>query len=366
MVKVITIIGTRPEGIKTAMLHKQLVEDSAIEAILCSTGQHTTLLQDAISDFGIQIDIQLDAMQENKTIAHQLSYMLTHLQTVIDREKPQLIIVQGDTLSSYSGAMLAYYNKIKLAHIEAGLRTYDKLSPFPEEIHRKYIDDVADYHFAHSESARQTLLNDGHITDHVYMVGNTGIDALLYINEQLQQGKLLPSEDIKQIVDNLLGQKIGLLTMHRRETMGMAQVDILERILDCADTLGIKIICPKHPNPDLQNTYDKFKDNPQIIFIDPLDYKSMVWLMSQVDIIYSDSGGIQEEAPYLGKRVVILRELTERQEMTDMGNHVLYSKDSLMEDTKRIVSEAELSSSPYGEGQTSKKIIEALKKVIAP
>lgn len=281
---------------------------------------------------------------------------------VIDREKPQLIIVQGDTLSAYCGAMIAYYNKIKLAHIEAGLRTHDKLSPFPEEIHRKYIDDVADYHFAHSESARQLLLNEGHTTSHVYMVGNTGIDALLYINEQLEQGLLNPSSDIKELVNSITEQKIGLLTMHRRETMGVDQENILETILDCAMALNVKLICPKHPNPELQDTYDKFKNHPQIIFIDPLDYKSMVWLMLQVDIIYSDSGGIQEEAPYLGKSVVILRSLTERQEMTDVGSHVLYRKDKVMEYTKRIIGSVIEVTKPYGDGRSATKIIEVLKK----
>jgi UDP-N-acetylglucosamine 2-epimerase len=340
-----------------------MTEDSAFDALLCSTGQHKDLLYDAISDFDVTIDIELEAMQENASMADQLSYMMTHLQSVVTQHQPNLIVVQGDTLSAYCGAMIAFYNKIKLAHIEAGLRTGDKLSPFPEEIHRKFIDDVADYHFAHSEAARQVLLNEGHLTSHVYMVGNTGIDALLYMHQKLTQRKLNPGSEIKKIIESTKDQKIGLLTMHRRETMGEVQRDMLEIILDCAMSLGIKLICPKHPNPEVQKIYAGYNDNSHIIFTKSLDYKSMVWLMSQADIIYSDSGGIQEEAPYLGRRVVVLREITERQEVTNTGSHILYSKEKVIEDSKRIMNERKEVTSPYGDGQSSVKIIEILKKM---
>ena len=218
MIKVITIIGTRPEGIKTAILHKKLVDDTAFHAILCSTGQHKDLLLDAIKAFDIEMDIELDSMTANSNIASQIAYMIDNLQKVINEHQPQLIIVQGDTLSAYCGAMIAFYNKIQLAHVEAGLRTYNKLSPFPEEVHRKYIDDVADYHFAHSEAARQILLSEGHTTQTVEMVGNTGIDALMYVNESLNSKILKPSRDLIDTLEKIDATKnLALLTLHRRE-----------------------------------------------------------------------------------------------------------------------------------------------------
>jgi UDP-N-acetylglucosamine 2-epimerase (non-hydrolysing) len=362
VVKVITIIGTRPEGIKTVMLHKQLMADSGFEAILCSTGQHSTLLHDAIRDFDVEIDVELDAMIENASLSDQLSYMMKHLQSVVSKHKPSLIIVQGDTLSAYCGAMIAFYNNIKLAHIEAGLRTYDKSSPYPEEIHRKYIDDVADYHFAHSDSAMQALLNEGHQTSHVHMVGNTGIDALLYIRDALAEKSVSPSQEISQLVESFkTDYKLALLTLHRRESVGQQQEEILKSILHCAEVLNLKIICPMHPNPMMQEVYDKYKSNTLITFINALDYTSMVWLMLQVDIIYSDSGGIQEEAPYLGKRVVVLRAITERQEMIDFGCHVLFSRDSLLEDSNQILGEGQDLVTPYGDGDAAEQIVEVLR-----
>ncbi len=365
MVKVITIIGTRPEGIKTVMLHKQLMADKAFDAMLCSTGQHSTLLHDAIRDFDVALDIELEAMTENASMVDQLSYMMKHLQLVVTQEKPSLIIVQGDTLSAYCGAMIAFYNQIKLAHIEAGLRTYDKSSPYPEEIHRKYIDDVADYHFAHSDSSMQALLNEGHQTSHVYMVGNTGIDALLYIGDALAKHDISPSNEISQLVESIKpSHKLALLTLHRRESVGEAQKEIMQSILNCAEALNMKIICLMHPNPMMHDVYDQNKSHAHITFVKAVDYTSMIWLMSQVDIIYSDSGGIQEEAPYLGKRVVVLRAITERQEMIDLGNHVLFSRDNVLADSERIVSEGQDVVMPYGDGDAVGKVIEVLKKGI--
>jgi len=361
VVKVITIIGTRPEGIKTVMLHKKLSQDNGFEALLCSTGQHRSLLYNAIGDFDVEVDIELNAMAENISMADQLSYMIRHLQLIVTEHKPNLIIVQGDTLSAYCGAMVAFYNKIKLAHIEAGLRTHDKNSPFPEEIHRKYIDDVADYHFAHSDAALQTLLNEGHTTDHVHMVGNTGIDALLHINQELEKGNLSPNIELQNLVNTIKPkQKLGLLTMHRRETVGDKQKEIMNSIVTCADKCDMTIICPMHPNPMMDKIYKQYEEHPRIKFIKALDYKSMIWLMSQADIIYSDSGGIQEEAPYLGKCVVVLRVLTERQEMIDVGNHVLFCKDSVLEDSKRIIGQGQNLVTPYGDGNAVKKIVEVL------
>lgn len=365
MIKVITIIGTRPEGIKTAILHKKLVDDTAFHAILCSTGQHKDLLLDAIKGFDIEIDIQLDSMNANSSIASQIAYMMENLQNVINQHQPQLIIVQGDTLSAYCGAMIAFYNKIQLAHVEAGLRTHNKLSPFPEEVHRKYIDDVADYHFAHSEAARQILLSEGHTTQTVEMVGNTGIDALLYVNESLSFNKLEPSKYLIEKLENIdATKKLALLTIHRRETMGQQQDAIMQSLIDCVAQLNMHLVCPKHPNPRLKELYKKYELQSDISFIDALDYTSMVWLMNRVDLIYSDSGGIQEEAPYLGKNVIVLRQYSERNELISTGSNSLYNKQSLIEKSKLLLNRNDEVRLPYGEGCASGKIIEILKSSI--
>lgn len=366
MIKVITIIGTRPEGIKTAILHKKLVDDTSFHAVLCSTGQHKELLLDAIKGFDIEIDIQLDAMYTNRSMADQIAYMMVNLQKVISLHKPLLIIVQGDTLSAYCGAMIAFYNKIQLAHVEAGLRTHNKLSPFPEEVHRKYIDDVADYHFAHSESARQILLSEGHTTRTVEMVGNTGIDAFLYIRENLSSGILKPSELLLEKVGSIdATKKLALLTIHRRETMGQQQDVIMQSLIDCAEQLNMHLICPKHPNPSLEELYTKYESQSDISFIDALDYTSMVWLMRKVDLIYSDSGGIQEEAPYLGKNVIVLRQYSERNELIAIGSNSLYDKRTLIEETKLLLNRNDEVTLPYGDGHASDRIIEILKSSIS-
>jgi UDP-N-acetylglucosamine 2-epimerase len=362
MIKVITIIGTRPEGIKTAILHKKLVDDTAFHAILCSTGQHKDLLLDAIKAFDIEMDIELDSMTANSNIASQIAYMIDNLQKVINEHQPQLIIVQGDTLSAYCGAMIAFYNKIQLAHVEAGLRTYNKLSPFPEEVHRKYIDDVADYHFAHSEAARQILLSEGHTTQTVEMVGNTGIDALMYVNESLNSKILKPSRDLIDTLEKIDATKnLALLTLHRRETMGEQQDAIMQSLIDCAAQLNMHLICPKHPNPRLKELYKKYELQADISFIDALDYTSMVWLMNRVDMIYSDSGGIQEEAPYLGKNVIVLRQYSERNELIATGSNSLYDKQSLIEESKNLLGRNDEVTLPYGDGYASDRIIEILK-----
>jgi len=368
LAKVLTIIGTRPEVIKTAVLQSLLANDPDIEAIYCSTGQHKELLHSVLVDFAISLDVELDAMAHNQSLSHQISYIMISLQKVIDKEVIDLIIVQGDTLSAYCGAMIAFYNKIKIAHVEAGLRTGNKNGPYPEEIHRKYIDDVADIHFAHSEMARQTLLTEGHLTDTVYMTGNTGIDALLSINKLLTMGNLSPAESIKNTVKKLkqTNSKLALLTLHRRETSGSQQIDILEKILACAKELDMQIMMLIHPNPMLRDNLSTIDGSNRIELVNPLAYSSFVWLMTQVDIIYTDSGGIQEEAPYLGKRVIVLRGETERQEAVEDDTNRLYNAENLVTATSEILAAEEVICKPYGDGNASNEIVRIIKKFTEP
>lgn len=342
-----------------------MTNDPDIESIYCSTGQHKELLHSVLIDFDIKLDIELDAMSHNQSLSLQAAYMMTSLQEIVDRELPDLIIVQGDTMSAYCGASVAFYNKIRLAHIEAGLRTGNKHGPYPEEVHRKYIDDVSDIHFAHSEMARQTLLTEGHLTDTVYMTGNTGIDALLAIREKLNIESLPLNQNIVKLVERLKQShsKLALLTLHRRETSGSQQIKIIKSIIDCAEQLDLRIIMLTHPNPMLKDNISAINGNYRIELIDPLSYSSFVWLMTQMDVIYTDSGGIQEEAPYLGKKVVVLRNETERHEVIGDGINQLYNSEGMLETTKNILSSEQIVMTLYGNGDASQEILTIIKKV---
>lgn len=359
MIKVFIIIGTRPEVIKTSILHKLLLADENFESILCSTGQHKELVVQACSSFNTQLDIELDAMAHNASISAQMAYMMQTLQKLIDTHAPDMIIVQGDTLSSYCGALIAFYNKIKLGHIESGLRTFNKWGPFPEEIHRKHIDDISDFHFAPTDLARQNLLNEGHTTSSVYLTGNTGIDALLHIRKALLDRTISASSDIIHLASS--PKKKALVTLHRRESQGALMTQIMNEIMVVAEKLNLQIILPLHPNPSLKNI-SAYSKHPLIKIINPTDYIDMVWLMMHCDVILSDSGGVQEEAPYLEKNVIVLRNETERTEAISNSSNVMYKPNQLLADVTSILNqEMNKFNLPFGDGKASQKILHIIK-----
>jgi len=364
LLKVLSIIGTRPEAIKIAMLHRLMLEDDKFNPKLCSTGQHKTLLSEALSQFDLKTDTELDAMSNNTSLADQTAYVVKSLQSLCEAENPDLILVQGDTLSAYCGAMVAFYNKIKLAHIEAGLRTGNKWGPFPEEVNRRYIDMVADFHFAPTEIAKQNLESENVPFDNVFITGNTGIDALHHIVNNVKNNSHKISKDVKALLPDSGNTKMGLLTLHRRETNPETMTAIIEKLEAAAQNLNMEIIFPMHPNPLFQKSFSQFKNSKYIKCIAPLPYKSFVWLMQQSDIILTDSGGIQEEAPSLGKPVLVFRGETERQEILDLPSIKLGRLERIKEDITDLLSKPISPSHIYGNGQASQKIIAHLKSLL--
>jgi len=359
LLKVLIIIGTRPEIIKTSILHKLLLDDENFESILCSTGQHKELVTQACSSFNIHLDVKLDAMAHNTSMATQMAYIMSSLKGLIEKEKPTLILVQGDTLSAYCGALTAFHNKIALGHIESGLRTFNKWAPFPEEIYRCHIDSIADYHFAPTDLAMQNLLNEGHTTRTCFLTGNTGIDALLHIRNTLNKDHSIIKDEILKLTSST--KKKILLTLHRRESHGQIINQIMSEVVATAEEQDIQVVFPLHPNPALENLL-KYKSHPLINIIEPVDYSTMVWLMMQCDLILSDSGGLQEEAPYLGKRVLVLRNETERTEVLSEQTNQLYTLGKLNHDVAILLKGSQDTfENIYGDGNASNMILDILK-----
>ena len=363
MVKVLTIIGTRPEAIKVSILHKVLLADEKFEPQLISTGQHDGLLLEALSEFGLIPDVHLDAIKHNSSFTTQQSYILTELQKLIDKDRPNLIIVQGDTLSALCGAQAAFYNKVKCAHIEAGLRTYNKWGPYPEEIYRRSIDLMSDYHFCPSENAKNNLASENISNSSIYVTGNTVIDALLHVKNKIEDSAFQSTLALHDWVKNRKSahNKLFLLTLHRREIHGEAYEKLLLEIDRICKTRNHKVVYPLHPNPKLKESIARLSLS-HIEIIEPLSYSNFVWLMMQSDLIITDSGGVQEEAPYLGVNTIVLRNETERIEITATPNNKISSVASLEDDIELLLSTSPIESQPYGDGIASKKIVAVLSK----
>lgn len=315
---IVLIVGTRPEGIKMIPLYLAF-KKMQISIVLCSTDQHSYLLQEVYDLFGIVPDYQLDIMQPNQDLFHITESALQKLKIFYNKVNPCLVLVQGDTTSSMAAAMAAFYLNIPIGHVEAGLRTNDIKSPFPEEMNRRFISMVANYHFAPTPLNVGNLLAEGVSREAIYCTGNTVVDTLRIIKEKIALKELIINEEITQKVQEckLLGKKIVLLTVHRRESFNGGITRILTAIKDFALTNpDIFFFYPYHPNPHVLEAVDKvgIAKIPNLYLSRPLLYKEIVYLMLNADWIATDSGGIQEEAISLGKPVLVLREKTERVE----------------------------------------------------
>ena len=348
-----------------ALLHKYLCEDDKFTAKLCSTGQHKELVSDVLQNFKIKADFEFEAMDYNSSMAAQMAYMLGALQKLVEEEMPHLIIVQGDTLTAYCGSQIAFLNKIKLVHVEAGLRTYNKWGPFPEDINRRYIDMVADLHCAPTHSAKENLISENVKPESIIITGNTGIDALKYISNSITQGTLNVDEKLKNEIDALTsdGISVGLLTLHRRESTIETMLQMLQNIESAAEDNSLVIYFPMHPNPKFQAIIEEFKDSNIIRCIDALSYNIFVWIMNASNIILTDSGGIQEEAPALGKPLIILRQETERVELLDHSFCKLYNPNTISSDIKHLLNQKSKPIEIYGDGMACQKIIDGIKRI---
>lgn len=360
MIRTLTILGTRPEAIKLAMLHKLLLESDNFDARLCLTGQHEHLVKNVLDQFALEADYTFESPVASHSLSLKISHTITALENLVQEFNPDLIIVQGDTYSSYCGSLVAFLNQIKLAHVEAGLRTYNNQAPFPEEVFRKFNDSVADFLFAPTTSAKQNLINEGFSDHQIHVTGNTSIDALLHIKDNLNIGNISPSQAIVDEVSNIKSQnyKVACLTMHRREALDSFYSETMKDIDGFAEAKNLKVLYPVHPNPNIAAKLESLELN-NIIQITALAYMDFIWLLTQSVAIFSDSGGVQEEAPYLGIPLFILRKETERPEAVESHNNHFYNEDS-KKSWETIISNIPESSNLFGSGHASEAIMNVL------
>lgn len=362
--KIVFIFGTRPEAIKLAPLIIEMQKNDKFIVEICLTGQHKEMLEQVLDVFDIKASVNLELMQENQTLIDFASRALAKVDLYLKNNLPDLVIVHGDTSTALYGALAAYYNKIKIAHVEAGLRTNNKYSPFPEEMNRSLIGRLADFHFAPTETSKINLLNEGIKDDSIFVTGNTVIDALLYTSKR-QSNKKFDIPGLKNF-DEILRSKVILITMHRRENFGDGLSSICSAIKELAiSNKDCHFIYPVHPNPNVLNNVKLHLDNiSNIHLIPPLDYNLFVYLMNCSYIILTDSGGVQEEAPSLGKPVLVLRENTERPEALIAGTVKLMgtNKKTIIENVEILLndqveySKMSEAQNPYGDGHASTRI----------
>jgi UDP-N-acetylglucosamine 2-epimerase (non-hydrolysing) len=370
MKKIFFLFGTRPEAIKLAPLIKILKESSAhFDTRVCITSQHKKMLEQVLHFFDIVPDIDLDVMKPSQSLSEMSAIILKELQIVLVNEKPDLVIVQGDTTTAFIGALASYYNQIPIVHVEAGLRTFDKYSPFPEELNRKFIGSIASYHFCPTIKAEKNLYAEG-IHENVYMVGNTVVDALLLAKEIISAKGNVMEKSFFEKID--FSKKILLVTGHRRESFGDGFEDICMALKILAEeNKDLQIVYPVHLNPNVQEPVNRVLSNiDNIQLLPPLNYENLIWLMGKSYIILTDSGGIQEEAPSLGIPVCVMRTVTERTEGIDAGSAILVGTNTeniVMNVNKLLVNKGQYdrmsqAGNPYGDGKASFKICEILKE----
>lgn len=362
--KVLFVFGTRPEAIKMAPVILELKRfKSLFKTLVVVTAQHRQMLDRVLKVFGIKPDYDLGVMRENQSLTDVTVRVLRRLEPVLKKEKPDVVMVQGDATSAFAAALAAYYQKIPIGHIEAGLRTNDKYAPFPEEANRRFITTIADYHFAPTEWARQNLLQEGVDPCRVYVTGNTVIDALYWIRKKQKHRSQQESS-----------WRVLLLTLHRRESFGKPLMAICRAILLLVErNPDIEVVYPVHPNPNVQMPVKTILGKRERIrLVAPMDYPDLVRVMEQAYLVMTDSGGITEEAPALGKPVLILRDKTERPEAVKAGVARLVGTDP-----KRVVAETERllrsrvayrrmqgKGSPYGDGRAAQRIRKLLLKAL--
>ena len=367
--KLLFIFGTRPEAIKLAPLIIKAKECGFFDVKVCLTGQHKQMLKQVINFFDIKIDYSFNLMKPNQSLFGITADILSPIEPLIEEEKPDFIIIQGDTTTAFVGALSGFYKKIKVVHVEAGLRTHDKYSPFPEEMNRVLISRIADYHFVPSKKSSDNLLAEG-LRDNIYIVGNTAIDALLLGLDLIKRNGDEKYLGFFNFLD--FSKKIVLVTGHRRENFGEGLKNICEALKEIKNrSNNIQIVYPVHLNPNVREpVFRMLGDIQKIFLIEPLEYEYMIWLMNKSFLILTDSGGIQEEASFLGKPLIVMRDSTERIEGLEAGVSVLVGtdKDKIVKETFDLLvnkSRYNKMSTPvkvYGDGNSSKEIIDILDK----
>lgn len=367
--KHLIVFGTRPEAIKMAPLVKEFQKEESFETKVCVTAQHREMLDQVLSFFDITPDYDLNLMKPDQNLYSLTADIITGLKPVLEDFNPDYIYVHGDTTTTMATSIAGFYSGGKVCHVEAGLRTHNKRSPFPEEINRQVAGRIADYHFAPTEQSKGNLLAENTKEENILVTGNTVIDALLYSSDKVQNIENKEINALKASIDS--SKKIILVTGHRRENHGQGFINICEALKEIASTNpDVQIIYPVHLNPNVKEpVYEILSKVDNIILIEPLAYPAFVWLMNQSYMIITDSGGVQEEAPSLGKPVLVMRDTTERPEAVDVGTVILVgtNKDkivseaqSLLNDKERYQSMRELHN-PYGDGTACERIVNFIK-----
>jgi UDP-N-acetylglucosamine 2-epimerase (non-hydrolysing) len=362
LIKVLTVFGTRPEGIKMAPIIKKMEDENDIENIVCITAQHREMLDQVLNIFQIEPDYDLNIFKPGQTLTEITTRALEGLEKVIVEAKPDILLVQGDTTTVFAGALAAFYQKVKIGHVEAGLRSGNMYSPYPEEGNRKLTGVITNFHFAPTERNKENLLKEGYPLDRIFITGNTVIDALFHVVKE----NYVFEEEILNSID-YENKRVILMTSHRRENIGKPMENIFEAIKDIAIKYDdVEVVFPIHLNPNVRKiAYRVFDGVENIHLIEPLEYQSFTNLMAKSYIVVTDSGGLQEEAPSLGKPVFVVREETERPEGIKAGTAKLVgtNKDNIFKELDNILSNNEEYNkmanavNPYGDGKASERIV---------
>lgn len=362
MKKIMTVFGTRPEAIKMAPLVKALEKDDMLEPIVVVTAQHREMLDSVLKTFEIKPKYDLNIMKSGQTLSEITSKSITQLEQVIHIEKPDMVLVHGDTMTTFAGGLAAFYNQVPVGHVEAGLRSYDKYSPFPEEINRQLVGVIADLHFAPTKNAARHLLKEGKKSESVVVTGNTAIDAMRYTVDKNYKSN---------IIDQYRDKKFILMTAHRRENIGIPMKNIFKAVKRLVDeNTDLALVYPMHKNPQVRKVAQKILGNhKRIALIEPLDVLDFHNFAKQAFFILTDSGGIQEEAPSFNKPVLVLRNVTERPEGVEAGTLKLVgtNEEDVYQATKQLINDNRMyhqmseAHNPYGDGFASERIVNHIK-----
>lgn len=371
MKKLLFVLGTRPEVIKLAPVIKAAqAMPEQFETVVCATSQHVDMQNQMLERFGIVPDVDLKVMQPNQDLYHITTAVLNGMKSVLSEYKPDVVLVQGDTTTTFAASLAAYYQQIDVAHIEAGLRTHQRYSPFPEELNRALTGRLARFHFPPTKQSKENLLKEGIPADSIFVTGNTVIDALFWIKERLDIQHVQTQLPAEILTIARSDQPYILITGHRRESFGEGFLSICRAISELAKRYpDHQFIYPVHLNPNVRKpVFDLLKDQKNIHLIEPVDYEAFVYLMDHAYLVLTDSGGVQEEAPSLGKPVLVMRETTERPEGIAAGTALLVgtSEEKIVKmvssfiDDKALYERTANIANPYGDGRAAQRILNAL------
>ena len=360
-IKVMSIFGTRPEAIKMAPLIKELETREEIDSIVCVTAQHREMLDQVLNTFSIKPDYDLNIMKKGQTLSEVTARVLRGIEEVLEKEKPNIVLVHGDTTTTFASALAAFYQQISIGHVEAGLRTYNKYSPFPEEMNRQMVDCLTDMYFAPTNLSKENLVKEGISPEKIYITGNTVIDAM---------SKTVDSNYKNEILDWVGNDRLILLTAHRRENLGENMYSIFNAVNKIVNEFDdVKVIYPMHLNSKVREiAQEVLGNNAKVKLIEPLEVFDFHNFQNKAYLILSDSGGVQEEAPSLGKPVIVLRDTTERPEGIEAGTLVLAGTEeaniykitkNLLEDENKYKAMSK-AVNPYGDGKASERIVDAI------